>query len=306
MDFIDIQVNGYAGIDLQRTDTTPEELRMVAQRLTDGRVRAVLPTIVTDSLDRMSAKLSHLHHLIEQDEQLRRLMPAFHIEGPCLSPVDGFRGFHEARFIQPARIDIFQRLFDAAGGPERVALVTLAPEMDPGLKTTRWLVEQQVVVCVGHTDAPLPLLREAEQVGVRLFTHLGNGCPRFLDRHDNILNRALSLEQMKYSLIADGQHLPWFVLKNWIRRVGVGRCIFTTDCVTPADAPPGRYRIGRWEAVVGPDGHIIPPSADHLIGSTLTMRGASRNALEHLGLAPAEAEALCAEQPAALIERWLR
>ena len=304
MDFVDIQVNGYAGIDLQRTDTTPEELQLMARRLRNGGVRAVLPTIVTDALDRMSAKLAHLHHLIEQDDQLRRLMPAFHIEGPCLSPVDGFRGFHEARCIQPARIEIFRRLFDAAGG--RVAMVTLAPEMDPDLKTTRWLVEQRVVVCAGHTDAPLPLLREVEQLGVRLFTHLGNGCPRILDRHDNILNRALSLEQMKYSLIADGQHLPWFVLRNWIRRVGVHRCIFTTDCVTPADAPPGRYRIGRWEAVVGPDGHIIPPNEDHLIGSTLTMRQAYHNALEYLGLGPSDAESLCAGQPAAAIERWLR
>jgi len=304
MSYVDIQVNGYAGVDFH-VQITPDQLQRVAQRLRAGHVRVVLPTVTTQSIPNMAGRLANLHRIIQQDAELQRLMPAFHIEGPCLSPEDGYRGAHDPRYAVPASVDLYKQLYDAVDGPPHVAMVTLAPEVDEGLKATQWLVEQGAVVCVGHSNASLEILREVEQIGVQLFTHLGNGCPTLMPRHDNIIQRALSLERMKYAFIPDGQHLPWFVLRNWLRWVGPERCVFTTDCVTPADAPPGRYKIGRFDVEVGSDGHIIPPTKDHLVGSSLTMRQAYANAIEHLGLSPAQAGALCDEQPAKLIAKWL-
>ena len=43
-----------------------------------------------------------------------------------------------------------------------------------------------------------------------MFTHLGNGCPMFLHRHDNIIQRVLSLaDQLWICFIGDGVHVPY-------------------------------------------------------------------------------------------------
>lgn len=306
MKFTDIQVNGYAGVDFLSEPITSEQFELVARTLRAGDVEVILPTITTDAIDRMAMRLSNLRRLIDQDKASRKLMPAFHIEGPCISPVEGYRGAHPAEWIRPATPALLEPLIEAAGGFERVAMVTLAPEVDAGLKTTRWLIEHGALVAIGHTNASMAELRDAEQAGVSLFTHFGNGCSHMVDRHDNVLNRALALEKIKYSLIPDGHHLPWFLLKSWIRHLGVERCLFTTDCVSPAAAPPGRYRIHHMEVEVGPNKRVQPAGKPHLAGSALTMRDAYDNAIQQLGLSPAQAQAMCCDQPKALISRFLQ
>jgi N-acetylglucosamine-6-phosphate deacetylase len=207
--------------------------------------------------------------------------------------------------MQKATRDVLEPLVEAAGGPDRTAIVTLAPEVDPGLRGTRWLSGLGIRVAAGHTDAPLPVLRDAEAAGISLFTHLGNGCANTINRHDNIINRALSLEKMVYTLVPDGFHVPWFVLKSWIKLAGVPRCLFTTDCVAPAGAPPGRYTVGHFDVDVGADGMVRPAGRDHLAGSALTMKQAHVNATTHLGLSEAEARALLWGQQQELFARWL-
>ena len=83
----------------------------------------------------MATCLRTLRERIDEDASWRRLMPAFHIEGPCLSPEEGYRGAHDPRFIRPASREVLEPLLEAAGGPQRVAMVTLAPEVDHGLAT---------------------------------------------------------------------------------------------------------------------------------------------------------------------------
>lgn len=305
-DFIDIQVNGYAGIDFNNPGLTFEQLQKVAGRLRAGGVKAVLATVVTSTPQRMADHLATLRRHIDADPALRQLIPAFHIEGPCISPEDGYRGAHPQESVRPASPEIFKPLIEAAGGVQRVAMVTLAPEVDAGLRTTRWLVEQGILVALGHSNASMDTLREAEQAGAVIWTHFGNGCASSIPRHDNVLNRVMSLEKLKVSLVPDGFHVPWFVLRNWIKWFGIDRCVFTTDCVSPADAPPGIYKIGHWELEVGPDKKVHPPGKDHLAGSALTMREAYDHGLRHIGLSPADCQRLCRDNAAKLIAKWLR
>lgn len=302
MSHIDIQVNGYAGIDFNGELLTPEQLHHIADKLEAGQVRAILPTIITDDIDRMAARLSNLQKLIAADRRLENLMPSFHIEGPCISPIDGYRGAHPAEHVRPATVDVMKKLVDAAGGPDWVSIVTLAPEVDEGLKATRWLKERKITISAGHTDAPLDLLQEAQRAGLAMFTHLGNGCANEIPRKDNIINRALSLDRLTYSFIPDGHHIEWFVLKIWLKVAGIDRSVFTTDCMSAADAPPGRYRIGPWELEVGADKLVRPPGGKHLAGSALTMREAFANAREQLKLSHDDAEQLCNFNPAKFVK----
>ena len=108
-----------------------------------------------------------------------------------------------------------------------------------------------VVVSAGHCDPSLDQLRAAIDAGLSMFTHLGNGCPMQLHRHDNVIQRALLACRRPplpwVSFIADGAHVPFFALRNYLKVVGFDRAIVVTDAIAPAGLGPGRYTLGRWD-----------------------------------------------------------
>jgi N-acetylglucosamine-6-phosphate deacetylase len=223
-------------------------------------------------------------------------MRGFHIEGPFINATDGYRGAHPADAVTTADTSAMQELLDAGDGLTR--LVTLAPECDPGLKVTRMLTGSGVVVSAGHTDASIDTLKAAIDAGLTMFTHLGNGCPSNLPRHDNIIHRVLSLrEQLWICFIADGAHIPFFALKNYLNLVGTERAIVVTDAMAGASLGPGRYRLGRLELDIADDLIARLPGGSHLAGSTITMERSLRNLTGKLGFSEEIAWKLVAENP---------
>lgn len=306
MRFVDIQVNGYGGVDFHDQPLTEDQIQHVAAKLREDDVCAILPTITTDAIDHMATRLRTMRELIDADPSLRQMMPAFHIEGPCLSPEEGYRGAHPPKHIKPATVELFKPLVDACGGIDRLAIVTLSPEVDQGLRTTQWLAEQGVIVAAGHTDASLDVLREAAAAGLSLFTHLGNGSAAMMHRHDNIITRALSIDSLTYSLIPDGVHLPYFVLEQYIKIAGIERCVITTDCMTAASCPPGKFVRGDGKVLeVGEDKVVRFPGTPYFAGSAITMREGYQRMCDNLSLTEPEIRAMCCEQPAKLIDRWM-
>src|SRR5690606_13516502 len=123
-----------------------------------------------------------------------------------------------------------RRLLDAGGG--LVKLVTLAPEQDTAARVTALLAREGIAVAAGHTNASLDQLRRACDAGLRLFTHLGNACPMLMPRHDNIIQRALSLrDRITCCFIADGVHVPFVALGNYLALVGAERCVVVSDAM---------------------------------------------------------------------------
>jgi N-acetylglucosamine-6-phosphate deacetylase len=193
-----------------------------------------------------------------------------------------------------------KRLLDAGAG--HIRIVTLAPERDDGLRMTRWLAGQGVLVAAGHCNPGLDRLKAAVDSGVSLFTHVGNGCPLQLDRHDNIIQRALSLsDRLRCCFIADGVHIPFFALRNYIRAAGVDRCVVVTDAIAAAGLGPGRYSLSRWEVEIGDDLAAWAPDRSHLIGSACPMKRAAKNLIEHCGLSELEAARLTTDNPRSII-----
>jgi N-acetylglucosamine-6-phosphate deacetylase len=284
--YFDLQVNGYGGVDFNDDDLTAEGLHQACELLARDGVGGILATIITDHVPVMQRRLENLSRFRGQDELAQRIITGFHIEGPFISPQPGYRGAHPAEPIVPANLDVLKRLLDAASGLTR--LVTLAPECDSGLQATEYLAERGVVVAAGHTDASLEMLRDSTSAGVSMFTHLGNGCPMELHRHDNIIQRALSLaDRLWLCFIGDGAHVPFVALGNYLRAAGYGRSIMVTDAIAPAGMGPGRYRFSRWELEIGADMVARAADAGHLVGSAITMRQTEANLLAHLRL-PAE------------------
>jgi N-acetylglucosamine-6-phosphate deacetylase len=304
--YVDLQLPGYNLTDFVGSIITADQLQAAATKLREHNVRAALPMVGTDSLENLAARLRNVTKLIDAaGKTMRAIFPAYHIEGPCLSPDPGYSGAHATQHMKPASRELYEPLIEAAGGFGRVALVTLAPEADRDMKATRWLTEHGVLVSLGHTNASREQLRDAVAAGATLFTHLGNGCAKLIDRHDNIITRALDTEGLTYQFIADGDHLPFFTLKQWVRLAGIDRSIFVTDAVSPAGAPAGRYNIWGKDFDVTPGRALKFEGTPYLAGSTLTMPCAYRNAIEQLGLSEADAIKVCCENPARVLKKWM-
>jgi N-acetylglucosamine-6-phosphate deacetylase len=298
--YCDLQVNGYGGVDFNSDALTGEALHSACERLDADGVGAFLATVITDDLDAMCRRLARLARLREADSLARRLIAGVHIEGPFISPTDGFRGAHPAGGVIAADVDAMQQLLDAAAGLTRI--VTLAPERDPGQRVTRLLTGTGIVVSAGHTDASLDELRAGIDAGLRMFTHVGNGCPMYLHRHDNIVQRALSLSrELWLSFIADGAHVPPPALGNYLRLAGYERCVVVSDAIAPAGLGPGRYTLGRQTVVVGDD--MVPRAADasHFVGSAVTMAQSAAYLGATLGLPPETVQQLTTTNPRAVL-----
>jgi N-acetylglucosamine-6-phosphate deacetylase len=296
MAYFDLQINGYAGVDFNGDVLDHASLAMVCQRLESQGVEGILATVVTDSIDRMEERIARLASLVEEHDEFQRMIKGIHVEGPFINPHSGYRGAHPQDAIIPADTSLMERLLAAGRG--LVRLVTLAPEGDSGLRVTRMLADRKIIVSAGHTDASLDQLCAAIDNGLTMFTHVGNGCPASMPRHDNIIQRVLSLHgKLWLCFIADGAHIPFFVLKNYFDLVGLEKTIVVTDGIAAADLGPGRYKFGRWDMNIGDDLVARSPDKSHFLGSTVTMPRTFQNLTESLGMPAADALTLIESNP---------
>ncbi|HSY03369.1 MAG TPA: hypothetical protein VK819_14500 [Acidobacteriaceae bacterium] len=296
MAYFDLQINGYAGVDFNDDVLDHASLAMVCQRLESQGVEGILATVVTDSIDRMEERIARLASLVEEHDEFQRMIKGIHVEGPFINPHSGYRGAHPQDAIIPADTSLMERLLAAGRG--LVRLVTLAPEGDSGLRVTRMLADRKIIVSAGHTDASLDQLCAAIDNGLTMFTHVGNGCPASMPRHDNIIQRVLSLHgKLWLCFIADGAHIPFFVLKNYFDLVGLEKTIVVTDGIAAADLGPGRYKFGRWDMNIGDDLVARSPDKSHFLGSTVTMPRTFQNLTESLGMPAADALTLIESNP---------
>ena len=293
--YFDLQVNGYAGVDFNADDLTADAMHAACLALDRDGVGGVLATIITEDVAKMVRRIRRIVTLRAQDDMVRRLIAGVHIEGPFINETPGYRGAHPADAIRPADLDIAKQLIDAGAG--LVRLMTLAPERDAECRVTSWLTSQRIHVSAGHCDPTLDELLSVIDQGLTLFTHLGNGCPMQLARHDNVIQRVLSLsDRLTCCFIADGVHVPSFALRNYLRCAGIDRCCIVTDAMSAAGLGAGRYRLSRWEVVVGEDLAARAPDGSHLVGSAMTMPHNLTN-LRKLGLNDADCHALLVDNP---------
>jgi len=159
-------------------------------------------------------------------------------------------------------------------------------------------VREGVRVSAGHCDPSVDQLRGAIDAGLSLFTHLGNGCPMQMHRHDNVIQRVLSLsDRLWVCFIADGVHVPFFALKNYMEVVGLERVVVVTDAIAPAGLGPGRYTLGRWELLIEEDMVARAPDRSHFVGSAISMPQTKKNLITQLGLSEGEAMTLLRDNP---------
>lgn len=292
----DFQVNGFAGVDFQDEAITPAALRSACLALQRHGVVAIFLTLITDSVDRLCAQLDRLADFRAADPLLAGTIAGFHLEGPWLSAKPGFVGAHNGACMIPPRWDDFQRLQQASR--RQIRLVTLAPELPGSPAFIAALAGSGVHVSLGHTDASHEQIDDAIRAGARFCTHLGNGAPLLLPRHDNVIQRLLARDELTACFIPDGLHLPPFVLKNFFRAKPAGCVLFTTDAMAGAGAPPGGYTLGgRLRVELGADLVAREPNGQ-FAGSTLTPEQGVQCLRQYLGLSLTQANNLWSGAPA--------
>lgn len=292
----DLQINGYAGVDFCSPDLTADEMHRACEALAADGIDGILATIITDSVDRLCAKLRLMAGFREADPLISKMVRGFHVEGPFLNPAPGYIGAHPPECVVPANPDDAARILEAGQG--LVRLVTLAPEFDSGFNTVRFLSEQGVTVSAGHCDPDLATLEGAIDAGLSMITHLGNGCPVTLPRHDNFIQRVLSLSGLLWvCFIPDGAHVPFFALKNYLRLVGVERAIFTSDAIVAAGLGPGTYDLSGSPIEVDEAGVARRPGSPNLAGSTIRGFQVAANLRNELGLSDDEVDRVYRRNP---------
>jgi len=229
---VDLQVNGYAGIDFQQDDLSVEQLSVAVRALRRDGCKRILFTLITDDWSVMLRRVRRARALVESDSELRSAIAGWHLEGPFLSPEPGYCGAHDpAKMCDPTTAHIDE--LRAAAGNDPV-LLTLAPERDGAMSAIQRAVEVGFKVCLGHTNASARHLREAVAAGATGFTHLGNASPQLLDRHDNILWRVLDTPGLAVSLIPDTHHVSPALFRLIHRVLKPFQIMHTTDAMAAA------------------------------------------------------------------------
>jgi N-acetylglucosamine-6-phosphate deacetylase len=300
---VELQLNGYAGFDFNAPadQWTEAALHRVLDALRRRGVAIALPTLITDHPDRLLARAAAYRRIVERSPELATAFPLLHLEGPFISPEEGPRGAHPLEHCRtPAQLpDLVDRLVEASG--RRLGMLTLAPELPGAPELIGAATARGIRVAIGHTRAGARELDAAVEAGAVLSTHLGNGSHQTLPRHANYLQLQLADDRLHASFIADGHHLPWYALQNFLRAKTPERSILVTDAISAADAPPGRYKLGDEEVEVTADQRVSKPGQPNLAGSALTLDRAVVNVARHCGIPFPTAWQMASTHPANLL-----
>ena len=202
---VDLQVNGFGGVDFQQDNLPLEKLVTATRHLRAAACGRYLLTLITAQWPRLMARLRHLCELRQRSPELRHAIAGWHIEGPFLSAAPGFCGAHDPALMIDPTPEHIRDLRQVAG--DDLILLTLDPDRTNALPAIEQAAALGMKVSLGHTNASAEILAEAVKRGATGFTHLGNGCPRELDRHDNILWRVFEARDLRVSLIPDTTHV---------------------------------------------------------------------------------------------------
>ncbi len=273
---VDLQINGYRGVDFNDPELTPEQIEKTSEELLLTGVFTYYPTLITGSPEKISSLLATFAKTLGQDGLASRMIGGIHLEGPFISKEDGPRGAHASEYCLDPDLELLKRWQEEANGMIRI--VTLAPELPGSVPLIKFCVSMGIVVGLGHTAANTDQIRSAVDAGATLSTHLGNGCHSTLPRHPNYIWDQLAQENLYASIIADGFHLPDSVLSVFIKSKGE-KAILISDGMTYTGLTPGLYDSSATGRVC-----LTPEGKLHQEGKPGTLAGSASTLLNGVRL----------------------
>ncbi len=294
---IDIQINGYMGIDFADQDLNIERIREAAKALWKEGVTSFLPTLITADQESLKNSFSILSKALD-DEEIGMSIPGFHLEGPYISPVKGFRGAHLEKYIREPDWNEFLELQNAANNG--IKLITVAPEIEGAISFIQKCSKDGIVVSLGHHNGNTKEIKEATDAGASMSTHLGNGCANMINRHNNPLWPQLADDRLSASIIADGFHLNQEEIQCFYKIKGNNRTILVSDALDLAGLEPGEYI--RWERKVLLTPDVVKfPAENVLAGAASPISSCVGNMMKFTQCSLSDAIQMASTNPAHLM-----
>ncbi len=266
--WIDLQINGHRGVTFSDTSLTLAKIRQVTLELLEAGTVAYCPTIVTSTLEVYQQNLPLFAEAI-RDPEIGPHILGLHLEGPFISPQEGARGVHPLEHIREPDFELFKQLLEWS--ENNISLLTVAPNV-PGLpEFVSRVAKTGITVSLGHHQANDDDLEAAVKAGAKAATHLGNGLPAEIKRHDNPLWWLLACDDICGMFITDGHHLPEDFIRVALRAKTLERFVVVSDATDLAGMPPGIYDFQGKEVSLDEDGKISYVGTPYLAGSSATM-----------------------------------
>lgn len=286
--FVDVQVNGYGGVDFLAAAT--DDYARAGEALLLAGVTAYQPTFITAA---ESTIVEALRALPPESGRGPRVLGA-HLEGPFLSPERP--GTHPLEHRRDPDVALLDRLLDAG----RVSEMTLAPELPGAAAVIARLRERGIAVSAGHTNATAAEANAGFDLGVAAVTHVFNAMRPLRSRDPGIAGAALTRPGVFVKMIVDGYHLADEVVRL-VWACAAGRVVLITDAIAGAGAGQGTFQLGEIAVEVA---HGAAPTREDgtLAGTVLTMIDAVRN-LHALGIPFEAAVGAATEVPARMLGR---
>ena len=297
---IDNQVNGFAGVSfcLARGELSKGEILKVTNELWKKGVTTYFPTLTTNSQEALLKNFAILAKS-KNDEALHGSIAGYHLEGPYISPVDGYRGAHPLKFVRKPDWKEFMELYEASG--RNILTVTIAPELDGAMEFIRKCTAMGITVAIGHHNASKAIVDQAVLNGARIATHLGNGCANMINRHNNPLWAQLANDQLMASIICDGFHLRDEEIAVFYKVKGSEKTIITSDVTSFATLPPGEYKNEEGETIELTKGGMLRyPAQNVLYGSASPISIGVTHIMNVTGCTLGEAIRMASTNPAKL------
>lgn len=262
----DLQVNGYLNIDFSSESLNEEDCCYAYRKYLESGADSFLPTIITSPQELLKKNLPVMAAAVHA---FGDKVPGIHLEGIFISPLPGAVGAHNPLWTHKPDIELFKKIQEWADGT--IKLLTIAAEL-PGSETfCKQVTEMGVTVSLGHQNASYDDLCRLRDAGAKSLTHLGNGMPNKVDRHNNPLINGLACEGLTPMIIADGHHLPEYLVKYIIDTKGPENVIVTSDASPLAGMPPGNYDVLGNSVILEENGKLHNPAKQCLVGSSSTL-----------------------------------
>ena len=266
--FVDLQVNGFAGVDFSAPTLDTEAFAGACRSMRQSGTAAFLPTLITSPAEVYERNLGVIAGVMKRAE-FEDCLIGIHLEGPFISPMEGARGAHNPDWIEKPSTDYLRQLQAWAEG--NIRMMTIAAELEGAAELARCAVEAGITISLGHQFATADDLERLRTSGAKALTHLGNAVPAMLPRHDNPIWAGLANDALFATIITDGHHLPADLIKVIVRVKGPARLVVVSDTTAIAGLPPGRYQTLGNEAVLDECGKLYSPETGYLVGSSATM-----------------------------------
>lgn len=274
--YIDTHTHGGNGYDFLSSNS--DEIDAILSWLPGTGVTNVIATIPTAPLDEQLRAIKNLHAASVRRPAGAQII-GIHLEGPYISAEK--RGAQAENAIRPPSLDEAKRLLAAGNG--LIKLVTLAPELPGAMELIQYLIDQDVVVSLGHSTASYDQVTRAADAGLNRAAHIFNGMTAFHHRRPGGVGAVLTRDDIYAELIVDGIHLHPAAVQVVLRSKGLDRVVLITDAIAAAGAGEGDY-IGLSGQKISVKNSVARLESGALAGSTLTMDQAVRNAVQLLGL----------------------